>query len=109
VTRHDRTPTAQPWTGILGLDLRNGRDWSAGILEVDVRPDTVEIRHQGRMIAAMHRDRFREWIIRPGELPYLADETRWSVQAGITALTIRPGGYTYQVAPESLANLLAVM
>jgi hypothetical protein len=105
----DRRTGPVAWTGLLGLDLRNGRDWSAGTLEVDVRQDTMEVRHQGRMIAEIDRDRFREWMIHPGELPYLADQTRWSVEAGVTVLTLRPGAYVYQVGAESLATLRSLI
>lgn len=94
------------WTGDLVLELRNGRDWAAGTLEVAVWRDTLHVRHLGRTLAVLDRDEFRAWLIRPAE-PHRVDDTEWSVSLGVTCLALRYSRYT--VVQESLNNLLVVV
>jgi hypothetical protein len=103
-----RPVTAGNWTGRLGLDVRNGRDWAAGALDLAVGRDTVTVRHQGRMLAVLDRDRFRDWLRRGGSTGVLqVDDTAWSVRSGVTCLSV--GVATYTVTPESMANLMTVV
>lgn len=96
------------WTGPLMLDIRNGRDWAAGTVEVSLGRDTVTVRHQGRMLAVLDRDRFRRWLMQVQPHDALAaDEVVWSVQAGVTCMSVGPAVYT--VTRESLANLVTVV
>ena len=96
------------WTGQLGLAVRNGRDWAVGTVDLAVGRDTVAVRQQGRMLAVVDRDRFRHWLleVEPADVLH-ADDTAWSVQAGVTCLNV--GAAVYTVTPESLANLLTVV
>lgn len=96
------------WTGPLELDIRNGRDWAAGTVSVAVGRDTVAVRHQGRLLAVLDRDRFRFWLLQVEPRDELAvDETVWSVRSGVTCLCVGPAIYT--ITRESLANLLTVV
>ena len=94
------------WTGPLHLDLRNARDWSVGELDVSIARDTVEVRHQGRSLAVLDRDYFREWIFRP-QFTYEVDDTVWTCELGVTVLHV---GYSrFTVTADSMANLMTVI
>jgi len=95
------------WTGELVLDLRNARDWSVGDAEISIRRDTVIVRHQGRGLATLDRDWFRNWLTQTEPEPYVVDDVVWTAQLGSTFITA--GTAAFRVTPESLANLVAVI
>ena len=105
------TPTARTaWTGTLVLGLRNGRGWSVGDAEVNVRRDCVIVEHAGRSVATLDRGRFRDWLMKPEPAPLAEDDAIWSVQAGLTFLAVMSGSQAaYRVTTESLAELVAVI
>ena len=94
------------WTGSLHLDLRNARGWSAGALDLAVGRDTVQVRHQGRELAILDRDQFRDWMIRP-QFAYVADDTAWATEMDVTVFQV--GRSRFTITPESMAHLLTVV
>jgi hypothetical protein len=95
------------WTGELVLDLRNGQDWSAADAELSLRRDTVLLRHEGRNLAVLDRDLFRDWLIQTEPEPLMVDDVVWSVQVGITFMAA--GKVAFRVSPESLSTLVSVI
>ena len=109
MTDHDfgRTVSpAEPWTGDVILELRNGRDWKTGSLEVGVHRDTLRVGHGGHTLAVVDRTAFRAWLIHPS-VPFEVDDVIWSTSVGITCLDLRYAHYT--IDPASLAILLRVI
>ena len=105
-TEHDDRP-ATNWTGDLVLELRNGRDWSSGVLEVSLHRDTVRVRHGGYLRAELDRDVFRAWLIRPNGTTLTVDDTVWLVDLGVVCVELH---YVYYgVKSESIALLLQVI
>lgn len=95
------------WTGPVLLELRNGRDWAAGHVEVEVGFDMLHVRYQGRSVAVIDRVELRAWFRHPQYPLFVIDDTRWTNHEGALYLTI--GYSTFAVVPESLANLLALI
>ena len=95
------------WMGELVLELRNGRDWSVGDAELSLQRDTVLLRHAGRGLAVLDRDRFRTWLLDPEPTPLMVDDVVWSVQVGVTFMLT--GSASFRVTSESLSNLVAVI
>jgi hypothetical protein len=105
-TNYDDRPDSA-WTGDMVLELRNGRDWSSGVLEVGVHRDTVRVRHGGSLRAELDRDVFRAWLIRPSDTTLSVDDTVWSMDLGVVCVALRYVGYT--VKAESISLLLQVI
>lgn len=91
------------WTGDLTLELRNGRDWSAGLLEIACRRDTLQVRHLGHTLAVLDRVGFGRWLSNP-RIPHTVDDTTWTMSGDVTVLSLRYA--TYSVRKESLDTLL---
>ncbi len=85
------------WTGPIEFEMHNGRGWGIGTAELAVQRDLVLLRFADRVLAVMDRDRFREWLIHPRE-PMAVDDVVWSVEAGVTCVTI--DGRLYCSVPE---------
>lgn len=105
-TAHDDRPVLE-WTGDLTLELRNGRDWSSGALDVGVHRDTIHVRHGGATRAVLDRDGFRAWLIHPDVGPHTVDDTEWFMNLGVICVDLRYVRYT--VRSESIALLLSVI
>jgi hypothetical protein len=95
------------WMGELELELRNGRDWSVGDAQLSLRPDSVLVRHAGRGLAVLDRDRFRDWLMDSEPEPLIVDDVVWSVQVGVTFLAA--GSTSFRVTAESLSTLVSVI
>jgi hypothetical protein len=99
--------TNSTWTGELVLDLRNGRNWSAGDAELSVHLDTVTLRHGERDLAILDRQRFRMWLLQAEPQPMRVDDVVWFTEFGITFMNTGAG--SFRVTSESLSNLVAVI
>jgi hypothetical protein len=109
VVDHDITAAgslAEPWTGDLILDLRNGRAWNSGSLDIAVHRSSVHVGRGGYTLAVLDRSAFRVWLINPSR-PYEADDTIWTNSAGLTCLDLRYAHY--RICPESMDLLRAVI
>ena len=95
------------WTGDVRLALRNGREWSAGVAELTLHIETVHVRHLGRSLAIADRERLAHWLTQTNPHPYAVDDITWSVELGLTFLTI--GHTAFSIAPDSLARLVEVI
>lgn len=105
-TNYDDRPDTV-WTGDLVLELRNGRDWSSGVLDVGVHRDTVRVRHGGSLRAELDRDVFRDWLIHPNDTTLTVDDTVWFLDLGVVCVELR---YVYySVKAESISLLLQVI
>jgi len=109
MTAHSLGPdVARPiWTGRLTLELRNGRNWAAGDLELDVRLDTIRMWRQGRELTVVDRDCLRSWLGEAEPDPYQVEDTSWSVELDRTYIT--SGDAAFWVTPESLSLLIQVI
>jgi hypothetical protein len=109
MTAHGFTPdTARPiWTGRLTLELRDGRDWAPGDLELDVRLDTVRMWRDGRELTVVDRDYLRSWLTTSEPDPYQVEDTIWSAELDRTYVT--SGETAFWVTPESLSLLVQVI
>ena len=96
-----------PWTGRTELDLINARGWRAGSVELDLHLDFLTVRHQGRTLAVIDRERFREWLVHPREA-MVADDVTWFTQTGLTCVTMNERS-TYVVLSGGIGFLVAVM
>ena len=96
------------WTGQLDVELRNGRNWSVGTIDIRLGLDTVSLWYHDRSLAVMDRDQFREWLFHPRGLIFEVDDVVWSVEAGVTCLTVGGTGQ-YTVTPESVRRLTVVV
>jgi hypothetical protein len=91
------------------LRLRSGRDWAAGVLDIDVHFDTFDVHYLGRRIAAVDRSRFRAWLADPAGYEYMADDAVWVLERGDLLVTIEPGALQFVVSPESVGVLVRVI
>jgi hypothetical protein len=78
-------PVAPVFTGPLTLTVRDGRDWATARLELTVGRHVVEVRHLGRLLAVLDRDRWRTWLLLPeaDEEELAVDDVRWTRHAGL--------------------------
>jgi hypothetical protein len=106
ITTHN-APRPEHWTGELALDLRNGRNWPAGDAQLSVRRDTVIVRHAGRDVANLDRQRFRVWLLQVEPEPMRVDDVVWFTEFGVTFMNAGAG--SFRVTAESLSHLIAVI
>lgn len=97
----------QRWTGVLELDLLDADDRWTGTIEFTFRYETIELRLQGRLIAAMPRDGFRYWISRRTH-PYRIDDVCWWMYEGQLLIWIQ-GLTNYGLTPQILHRLVTVL
>lgn len=95
------------WTGRLTLELRNGRNWAVGDLELDVRLDTIRMSREGRELTVVDRDYLRSWLSMAEPDPYQVEDTVWSAELDRTYVT--SGTAAFWVTPESLSLLVQVI
>ena len=105
----DAVPTQ--WTGRLEFDLTNGRGWRVGTVEIvlgtnHLGADHLALAFEGRPLAVIDRDIFREWLSQPTK-PLRIDDVVWSTHRALTCLTI-PGNLTYVVADPVVQRLITV-
>ena len=95
------------WTGEISLDLRNGQNRSAGVAELTLHIETINVGRLERSRAIVDRPRLAYWLTRTNPEPFRVDDICWSVEVGLTLLTI--GRSTFKVSPESLSTLVSVI
>jgi hypothetical protein len=95
------------WTGQIEFDLRNGRGWQVGTIEVRCDPNTITLAFESRPLAVLDRETFRGWLLDPG-VPLAVDGIIWSIQSKLTCLTI-DGNLTYVVPEQIVRRLVAVV
>jgi hypothetical protein len=105
--RHMLSVRPAHWTGRLDFDLRNGRGWRVGTVEIVVRTDIVTLWYGNRTLAVMDRDLFREWLIHP-EMPLEVDDVIWFMQDVLTCLTI-DNSISYAVPGSIVDYLVAII
>jgi hypothetical protein len=103
----NRAPEPAPWTGPIQLDLFDDDGWDAGSLEVLVHRDDLHVRGEKRLLAVIGRHRFHAWLEEAPQVPYVADDTEWTVTGGGT--TLRIDEVCYLVGRHSLDNLRIVL
>ncbi|GLY14128.1 hypothetical protein LWF15_11505 [Kineosporia rhizophila] len=106
--RKGERPGTGEWVGRIEVDLRNARDWSIGILELELAPETVTARFGSRALAVIDREQLREWVIHPRGTRLAVDDLVWSAQYGSTYVAI---GCTteYRLGDSSVRELTAVV
>jgi hypothetical protein len=100
-------PPSTPWTGETYLGLRNGRGWDAGMIDVAVGRDTLQLRRDGRSLCTIDRDHLAHWLdTAPDQRqPWSIDGVTWSVDNdGLTVITDHTGIWV-TIEPEHLAHL----
>ncbi|GLY18098.1 hypothetical protein LWF15_26925 [Kineosporia rhizophila] len=55
------------WVGRFRIDLLNGRGWPAPPAEIEVRRETVHLRHQLVEMSVVSRRLFAEWLAGPSD------------------------------------------
>src|ERR1700733_12657027 len=98
-------------SGRIEFDLRNGRGWRVGTVEIvlgtnHLGADHLALAFEGRPLAVIDRDIFREWLSQPTK-PLRIDDVVWSTHRALTCLTI-PGNLTYVVADPVVQRLITV-
>ena len=107
MTTKNRLEPPPPWTGPIHLDLLDGDGCEAGTVEVLVHRDDLHVRGKRRLLAVIGRQRFHEWLEDAPQLPYVADDTEWTVTGRVTSLKIDT--VCYVVGRESFDNLRTVL
>jgi hypothetical protein len=98
---------AEEWVGRFRIDLVNGRGWPAPPAEVEVRRESVHLRHELVEVAAMSRRSFAGWLGASGAVPLKADHVVWSVHLGALVLAI--GDTCYRLTDESWRQVVLLV
>ena len=109
MSQHAPTTTSGVWNGTLELDVRNGRDWSAGTIELTAGPGTVEFRHHGRVLDRLDRAAWRAWLRRldDDDTGLERDAVRWTRTGGLVRMWVGASGYRFD--PDDVEHLRAVI
>ena len=100
------TEHAAPWTGRLTFDLWSPRGWRAGVAELIVRRDVVEVWTR-RQLAIIHRDDLRRWM-RSLDGPLTVDDVTWLIVRSACAVQLA-GSAPYEVPDDVVNHLLRVL
>jgi hypothetical protein len=73
-------------------------------VEIAVRADTLEVRHQGRLRGVADRAELGEWLRRP-EGAYAHDELTWLAVGSQVALTIEDSVPAWFLDPHAVTTL----
>ncbi|GLY32936.1 hypothetical protein [Kineosporia sp. NBRC 101731] len=98
---------AVEWVGRFRIDLVNGRGWPAPPAEIEVRRESVHLKHELVEVAAMSRRSFAGWLGASGAVPLKADHVVWSVHLGALVLAI--GNTCYRLTDESWRQIVLLV
>ena len=99
-------PTHGLWTGRCTFVL-TGRPGPSEAIDLNCSREDVIVWLGGRTLAVIDRDVMREWLFRPHE-PLVVDDLAWSVESGVTCLTLFEGE-PRAVPAETVQQLMVVI
>jgi hypothetical protein len=102
---HSRAGEAALWTGRLAFELYSRRGWRAGVAELVVRHDTVDVWTR-RPLGTFHRGELRRWL-RVQDGPLTSDDITWLVVR--SAFAVQLAGSDPYGLPDDVANHLLRM
>lgn len=98
---------ALEWVGRFRIDLVNGRGWPAPPAEIEVRRETVHLRHELVEVAVMPRRSFAEWLLDAAARPLVVRGVVWAVDLG--ALTLSVGSARYRLTDDSRRQVVLLV
>jgi len=99
--------SAAEWVGRFRIDLVNERGWPASPAELEVRRETVHLRHELVEVAVMGRLSFAEWLGAAEVQPLVVGHVDWAVCRGALVLTV--GRARYRVTDESWRQVVLLV
>lgn len=93
--------------GRFRIDLVNGRGWPASPAELEVRRETVHLRHELVEVAVMVRETFAEWLRGGQSRPLVVGNVDWAVDLGALVLTV--GSARYRLTDESRRQVVLLV
>jgi hypothetical protein len=97
---------AGQWTGRVEFELWSPRGWRAGVAELVVRRDVVEVWTR-RPLGTFHRNEFRAWLHRRHDGPLAADDVEWDVVQG--RFIVRLAGSGPYPLPDGVRDQLLIV
>ncbi|GAB3264301.1 hypothetical protein [Kineosporia babensis] len=98
------------WVGRFRIDLLNGRGWPAPPAEIEVRRETVHLKHELVEVAVMPRRSFAVWLAEAAEVavrPLAAGSVVWALDLGALLLTV--GCARYRLTDESRRQVVLLV
>jgi hypothetical protein len=103
------TGSASPegWVGRFRIDLVNGRGWPASPAELQVRRETVHLRHELVEVAVMVRTAFADWLAAGSARPLVVGKVDWTLDLGALVLTV--GHARYRLTDEARRQVVMLV
>ncbi len=93
--------------GRFRIDLVNGRGWPTSPAELEVRRETVHLRHELVEVAVMVRKAFAEWLRVGPARPLVVGNVDWALDLGSLVLTV--GHAHYRLTDESRRQVVLLV
>lgn len=105
----DPWPEGDPveWVGRFRIDLTNGRGWPAPPAEIEVRRETVHLRHELVEVAVVARRAFAEWLAGAAAHPLSVGGVVWAMDLGSLVLSV--GSARYRLTDEARRQVVLLV
>ena len=94
------------WVGRFRIDLVNGRGWPAPPAELEVRRETVHLRHELVEMAVLSRRSLAEWLVNSAR-PLTVRNVIWAMDLG--SITLSLGSARYRLTDESRRQVVLLV
>lgn len=98
---------AGEWVGRFRIDLVNGRGWPAPPAEVEVRRESVHVRHELVEVAVMPRRIFADWLSNAAAGPMKVGNVVWATR--LEALVLTVGSACYRLTDDSRRQVVLLV